>query len=234
MRGKRTRDTIRVTLHRTDPEAGRVFDVARIEPMMVLDVLLAIQRDHDPSLGFRFSCRVAMCGTCTIRVDGRSALACQTRVRGDAATLRIDPVAGLPVIRDLIVDTEPFWRRWAAVIPFTPDEERVEPAVIPPDSPERELIAPALDCIGCAACYSGCGIAASRRDFLGPAALQRAMVLLADSRDGAAEERAKVIEESGSIDRCHYMYECTDACPKGLDPAKAIRQLRRWRNRGSA
>jgi succinate dehydrogenase / fumarate reductase iron-sulfur subunit/fumarate reductase iron-sulfur subunit len=229
---KRDPDRIRVTIHRSDPQAPAVFDVPRLQPMMVLDALLAVQRDHDPSLGFRFSCRVAMCGTCTVRVDGRSALACQTPLGPDVSTVRIDPAAGLPVIRDLIVDTAPFWEQWARVIPFTPADESSEPAVIPPDSPERELAGPALDCIACGACYSSCGIAGSGRDFIGPAALQRAMVLIADSRDGAAGERLEAIASSGSLDRCHYMYACTGVCPKGLDPAKAIRQLRRWRNHG--
>lgn len=229
-----TTESIRVIVHRTDPEAPQVFEVDRIEPMMVLDVLLAVQQKHDPSLGFRFSCRVAMCGTCTLRVDGRSVLACQTRVPPEVTELRIDPAAGLPVVRDLVVDTAPFWEQWSAVLPFTPDDERTEPAVIPPDSAERALIGPALDCIGCGACYSSCGIAASGRDFLGPAALQRAMVLIADSRDAAGDRRLEVVAESGSLDRCHYIFGCTDACPKGLDPAGAVRRLRRWRNRGEA
>ncbi|HLH58067.1 MAG TPA: 2Fe-2S iron-sulfur cluster-binding protein [Streptosporangiaceae bacterium] len=227
-------DTIRVTIQRTDPAAPGVFDVPRLRPMMVLDALLAVQRDHDPALGFRFSCRVAMCGTCTVRVDGRSALACQTPLAPDVESVHIGPVAGLPVIRDLIVDTAPFWAEWARVTPFTPADDHAEPAVIPPDSPERRLIGPAMDCIACGACYSSCGVAAAGRDFLGPAALQRAMVLVADSRDGAGDERLRAIAESGSLDRCHYMYGCTGACPKGLDPAKAIRQLRRWRNHGAA
>jgi succinate dehydrogenase/fumarate reductase iron-sulfur protein len=231
---KRDPDMIRVIIRRTDPEAPAVFDVPRLNPMMVLDALLAVQRDHDPSLGFRFSCRVAMCGTCTVRVDGRSVLACQTPLGPEVSALRIDPVAGFPVIRDLIVDTSPFWEQWASITSFTPAQETAEPAVIPPDSPERQLIGPSLDCIACGACYSSCGIAAASRDFLGPAALQRAMVLIADSRDGAAEERMGAIARSGSLDRCHYMYGCTGVCPKGLDPAKAIRQLRRWRNHGTA
>lgn len=227
-------ESVHVTIRRTDAGAPGTFDVARIEPMMVLDVLLAVQRDHDPSLGFRFSCRVAMCGTCAVRVDGQSVLACQTRVRRETKALRIDPVAGLPVIRDLIVDTKPFWDQWARAIPFTPASDATEPAVVPPDSAERQLIDPALDCIACGACYSSCGVAAAGRDFLGPAALLRAMVLIADSRDTADRERMDVVVRSGSLDRCHYMYSCSGACPKGLDPARAIRRLRRRRNRGSA
>lgn len=223
---------VRVRVHRSDPDAPREFKVARIEPMSVLDALLAVQRDHDATLGFRFSCRVAMCGTCTVRVDGRSVLACQARVEPEAEAIRIDPVAGLPVIRDLLVDTRPFWDEWARVTPYlVPREGLDEPAVVRPDSAEREIIDPSLDCIGCGACWSSCGVADHRRDFLGPAALNRAMVLIADSRDAAAEERLEAVAAADGVDRCHYVYGCTAACPKGLDPAHAIRRLRTWRLR---
>lgn len=201
--------------------------------MMVLDLLLAIQREQDAGIGFRFSCRVAMCGTCTLRLDGRSVLACQTPVPRDRDTVRLDPVAGLPVLRDLVVDTRPFWREWAKVTPYlVPRDDLTEPAVIAPDSDERKLIDASLDCIGCAACYSSCAVAAGSRDFVGPAALNRAMVLVADSRDAAAERRLAVAGGAGGVDRCHYVYGCSAVCPKGLDPAAAIRQLRRRRLEG--
>ncbi|TWH18338.1 succinate dehydrogenase / fumarate reductase iron-sulfur subunit/fumarate reductase iron-sulfur subunit [Prauserella rugosa] len=225
-------DLLHVSITRSTAGARADFVVARIRPMMVLDVLLAVQREHDPALGFRFSCRVGMCGTCTVRVDGRSVLACQTEVPDDTTRIRLDPLAGLPVVRDLVVDTGPFWRAWAQVRPYlVPDEAAetgmdTEPAVIQPDSAEREVIDPALDCIGCAACFSSCGIASAHRDFLGPAALNRALVLIADSRDAASRERLDVIGGESGVDRCHYIYGCSAACPKGLDPARAIRRLR--------
>lgn len=226
---------MRVRVHRSDPGAHECFDVERIEPMTVLDALLAVQRDHDATLGFRFSCRVAMCGTCTVRVDGRSALACQTPVPGDAEEVRVDPVAGLPVIRDLLVDTRPFWDEWARITPYlVPRADLHEPAVVPPDSDERRTIDPALDCIGCGACWSSCGVADHRRDFLGPAALNRAMVLIADSRDDAGGERLATVAAADGVDRCHYIYGCTAVCPKGLDPAGSIRRLRAWRLDGRA
>jgi len=225
--------TLRISVHRSEPDRLETFEVERDDPMMVLDLLLAIQRTHDASVGFRFSCRVAMCGTCTLRMDGRTVLACQTPVPTDTDEIRLDPVAGLPVVRDLIVDTAPFWQEWATVMPYlVPNEELTEPAVVRPDSPERQIIDPALDCIGCGACYSSCGIANSRRDFLGPAALNRAMVLIADSRDAAADERMAAIDGAMGVDGCHYMYGCTSVCPKGLDPAGAIRKLRSWRLHG--
>ncbi len=105
-----------------------------------------------------------------------------------------------------------------------------EPAVIPPDSQERQNIDPSLDCIGCGACFSSCGIAGLHRDFIGPAALNRALVLIDDSRDSAGEARLDAVggDDSG-VDRCHYIYGCSAACPKGLDPARAIRRIRKRR-----
>ncbi|MBD0357617.1 MAG: succinate dehydrogenase/fumarate reductase iron-sulfur subunit [Rubrobacter sp.] len=195
---------VRVTISRSDPGAERTFLVERIEPMMVLDLLLAIQREHDPSIGFRYSCRVAMCGTCTLRMDGRAILACQTPLEPGRNEVRLDPLAGLPVVRDLVVDMKPFFEEWARVRPYLePLEGLDEPAHLKPDSPERQIIDPSLDCITCGACYSSCGLADHRRDFLGPAALNRAMVLIADSRDAAGPERLEAVTAGDGVDRCH-------------------------------
>ncbi|TCP44720.1 succinate dehydrogenase / fumarate reductase iron-sulfur subunit/fumarate reductase iron-sulfur subunit [Tamaricihabitans halophyticus] len=233
-RANKAKTPLRVVVSRSDPTEPDEFEVSRIQPMMVLDVLLAIQREQDPAIGFRYSCRVGMCGTCTVRLDGRSVLACQTPVPANVTRIRIDPLAGLPVLRDLVVDTAPFWQAWEAVRPYlVPKDPEAgmdgAPATIEPDSAERKQIDPALDCIGCAACFSSCGIASARRDFLGPAALNRAMVLIADSRDQASTERLSVVGTDSGVDRCHYIYGCTSVCPKGLDPAAAIRRLRKWR-----
>ena len=223
---------MRVTVARSDPGAQTSFRVDRFVPMTVLDLLLAVQRSSDASIGFRYSCRVGMCGTCTVRVDGRTVLACQEPVpAGDEVSLA--PVAGLPVVRDLSVDTAPFWEEWARVTPYlVPVEGLDEPARIEPTAQERRMIDPALDCIGCAACWSSCGVAAAGRDFLGQAALNRPMVMIADSRDAAGERRLSDVSGSDGLDRCHYMYGCSLACPKGLDPARSIRRLRRWRLEG--
>jgi succinate dehydrogenase / fumarate reductase iron-sulfur subunit/fumarate reductase iron-sulfur subunit len=201
--------------------------------MMVLDLLLAIQREHDPSIGFRFSCRVGMCGTCTLRLDGRAVLACQTPLRPDQEEVRLEPLTGLPVVRDLIVDMTPFFDEWARVTPYlVPAADLTEPAVIAHDAPERLIIDPHLDCIMCGACFSGCAVADFRREFLGPAALNRALVLIADSRDAVRDARLKAVTGSDGAWRCRYIHACTALCPKGLDPAGAIRQLRRWRLEG--
>ena len=129
-----------VEIGRSDGDARRRFDVDVGEPAMVLDVLLALQR-LDPSLGFRYSCRVAMCGTCAIRVDGRPALACRTPVAAAGDELLLEPLAGLPVVRDLIVDTTPFWNAWRSVEPwFTPRADAEEPRVLAAGDERREAV----------------------------------------------------------------------------------------------
>jgi succinate dehydrogenase/fumarate reductase iron-sulfur protein len=211
---------LRVHLTRSDPEEQKEFSVRRFGSMTVLDVLLTIQHEHDASIGFRYSCRVAMCGTCTVRADGRSVLACQSVVPKDARALHVASLAGYPVIRDLVVDTTHFWKQLARVTPyFEPVASLKEPAQIKPDSRERLAISPALDCIQCGACFSSCGGTGVDRTFLGPAALNRAMVLISDSREAGDAHRRELVTDIDGVDRC----------PKGLDPAAAIRKLRTGR-----
>jgi succinate dehydrogenase/fumarate reductase iron-sulfur protein len=220
--------TIHVRVHRTEDGDRQDFNVHATDPMTVLDLLSEIQRAHDPSLAFRYSCRVAMCGTCGVRVDGRSALACRAVIPPNRDTVDVAPLAGLPVVRDLVVDMRPFWDQWARVIPwFMPAAGNVER--LHPDSHETRLVDHALGCISCGACYSTCEIAGGGSDYLGPAALNRALALVADARDGAATERLRIVGGRGGVDRCHYVQGCTSACPVGLDPARAIVELRRLR-----
>lgn len=222
-----------VLVRRSATGLAQRFVIERTKLMKILDVLTVIQRDHEPSLAFRYSCRVAMCGTCAVRVDGKAVLACQTSVPDFVREVHIAPLAGLPVVRDLVVDMEPFFARWASVQPYlVPHEDVTLPARIPPDSPERKVIDPALDCISCGICYSACAVSQDSRDFVGPAALNRAMVLTADSRDANRLERLDRLGAVDGVDRCHYIGACSECCPKGLNPFEAIVHLRRWRLRG--
>lgn len=217
-----------VEIARSDAGSRRHFTFALGGPAMVLDVLLALQRT-DASIGFRYSCRVAMCGTCAIRVDGRPALACRTPVTAARDGLLLEPLAGLPVVRDLIVDTTPFWNAWRSVEPwFTPRADAEEPRVLAAGDPSREAVEAGLDCISCGACWTACDLAGADHGFVGPAALNRAMTLVADARDGARGRRLRLAAQEGGVTRCHYIHGCSGACPKGIDPAASIRRLRRW------
>lgn len=226
-------ETLVVVVRRSASGLDEQFVVNRFEQMKVLDLLTSIQRTADPSIAFRYSCRVAMCGTCALRVDGHAVLACQTSVPIEVNRVHLAPLAGFPVVRDLVVDMRPFFDRWASIIPYlVPRQMASEPAQIRPDSVERAFIDPALDCITCGVCYSACSVCNSGRDFVGPAALNRAMVLTADSRDDLTAERLNRVAAVDGVDRCHYISACTSYCPKDLDPFGAIVQLREWRVSG--
>lgn len=216
--------SVRVVISRTDADAPRAFDVALTQPAVVLDALLASQR-LDPSLGFRYSCRVAMCGTCALRVDGRPALACQQPIEPETGELLLEPLAGFAVVRDLVVDTSPFWQAWRRVAPwFVPGGTRT---ALPENDPSRDEVERGLDCIACGACWSACDVVNAHSGYLGPAALNRALTLVADDRDGARTERLRIISQRGGVTHCHSIFGCTAACPKGLDPSASIRRLRR-------
>lgn len=216
---------IAVEVARSDSAALHSFSVDVDQPAMVLDVLLALQR-ADSSLGFRYSCRVAMCGTCAIRVDGRPALACRTPVSAATERLLLEPLAGFPVVRDLIVNTDPFWRAWRAIEPWFVPRTDGPARVLAAGDPSRETVEAGLDCISCGACWTACDLAG--HGFAGPAALNRAMTLAGDARDGARARRLRLVSREGGVTRCHYIHGCSGACPKGLDPAASIRRLRRW------
>jgi succinate dehydrogenase/fumarate reductase iron-sulfur protein len=223
--------TIGVSLRRSSPGGRQRFEVEVRDPVTVLDLLSRIQREDDPSLGFRFSCRVGMCGTCTVRIDGRAALACRSVVAPEVDEVSVAPLAGLPVVRDLIVDTRPFWEEWSRVLPwFVPGGD----GDLHPGSEAARLVDGALGCISCGACHTSCDVARYGNGYLGPAALNRAFALIADPRDAAREERLRVVAGGRGVDRCRYAGTCTAACPVGLDPARSIAALRRLRLLGHA
>jgi succinate dehydrogenase/fumarate reductase iron-sulfur protein len=222
---------IRVFVRRSESGAREEFLVRAGNPVTVLDLLVEIQRGHDASVAFRYSCGVAMCGTCGVRVDGQSRLACRTVLEPEVDAVEIAPLAGLPVVRDLIVDTRPFWSQWARVKPwFVPANGEVERIAL--GSAAARLVDGALGCISCGACYSTCELTRHGSDYLGPAALNRALALIADPRDGAAQDRLDIVGGAGGVDRCHYIGGCTAACPVGVDPSRSIVELRRLRLAG--
>jgi succinate dehydrogenase/fumarate reductase iron-sulfur protein len=223
---------LRLVVARSEPEARAEFEIDRRDVHVVLDALDAAAQ-QDPSLFFRFSCRSGYCGTCTVLVDGRPVLACQARVLPRSSTVHVAPLGGFPVVRDLVIDPTPFAERWAAadarLLPMEGDEAG---GPRPLDPAGRRLIDESLDCISCGACYAACDLSAFDRSFLGPAALTRAMVVVGDRRDTARSDRLAGVSGRGGVEGCHGIGACSLVCPKGLDPARAIRRLRRWRVAG--
>ena len=202
------------------------------ETMSVLDALIWVQQNSDPTLAFRRACRVKMCGTCGVVINGREGLACGTLVRslvGDrGGEVRVEPMRHLPVVRDLVTDPGVFNQHLAgAGAAFSPKDGGQEPAEILPDSKERKTIDPHRECIYCGLCYSACSVAGLDSGFLGPAALNRAFTLVSDSRDGGGKQRLQVAATEQGIWRCHTIFECTAVCPKGIPITAAIQGLKR-------
>jgi fumarate reductase iron-sulfur subunit len=197
----------------------------------VLDVVTYIQRHLDASLAYRFACRVGMCGSCAMTVNGRARWTCRThvaKVAGDGR-LEIAPLANLPVIRDLAADMREFFDKWArAKGQFTPTATRKDDfARVAPDSPARAAANAGIECIGCGACYASCDVVAWSRDYLGPAALNRAWTLVNDVRDAARAERLRAVAGDAGCHSCHTHMSCTERCPKQLAPTASIAGLKR-------
>lgn len=220
---------LRYTQGDAQPPRYQNFTLDMPPSATVLDCLEEIKGHQDGSLTFRRSCRSAICGSCAIRINGRSGLACKTQARDvmdSRGRLTLEPLRYQPVIKDLVVDQSPYWQRYHAIIPWvTPQadlpekENRISPR-------EVERMGTAETCINCGACLSSCPIVLTDPDYLGPAALAAAWRFCNDSRDTRRAERLKVVDSANGVWRCHTVFNCIDACPKGLNPTWAITQLR--------
>ena len=207
------------------------FEVPRLESQTVLDVVTHIQRVLDPTLAYRYACRVGMCGSCAMTVNGKARWTCRTHVAivADGGELEIGPLHHLPVIRDLVTDMAPFFDKWArAKGQFKGSRTRKEDfARVEPDTQERRLADEAIECIGCGVCYASCDVVAWKPDYLGPAALNRAWTLVNDVRDVANRERLAAVAGDAGCHSCHTQMTCTERCPKFLSPTASIAGLKR-------
>jgi fumarate reductase iron-sulfur subunit len=218
---------------RGERERWQTFDVDAGADTTVLDALVEIQRRRDPTLAFRYACRVGMCGSCGMVVNGRERWACRTRLASlGGGTVTVRPLYHFPLLRDLVVDMAPFSARMrrvgAALVPAANAEAY---AVIPAGAPERREIDPAIECIGCGMCVSACTLVAHNDRFPGPAALNRAFTLERDSRDAAGKARWTVLMSDDALARCHGQGNCTEVCPMALAPTTSIIRLRRMATR---
>ncbi len=215
-------------------EDGRFvsYEVPRRDSQTVLDVVTHVQRRIDPTLSYRFSCRVGMCGSCAMTVNGLARWTCRTHVSkvvGSDGQLEVGPLAHLPVIKDLATDMSGFFDKWArAQGQFSGTQTRHDDfAQVRPDSAQRQAASAGIECIGCAVCYASCDVVAQRPDFLGPAALNRAWTLVSDERDKAQTERLRAVAGDAGCHACHTQGSCTERCPKQIAPTLAIAGLKR-------
>lgn len=194
----------------------------------ILDVLIRLQKEQDPTLAFRYACRVNMCGSCGMVINGREGLACKTNVADLPAKrpITLRPLNHFPVIKDLVTDMGPFFDSYEADLPFfEPKDSGSEPAVIKPDSPERLAIGLNTECIACGCCVSSCTMVNNHPDYSGPASLNRAFTLLLDSRDGLHEQRLNRV--LAACYHCRTEFNCTEVCPKEISGTRAIKFIQR-------
>ena len=225
--------TIAVRVWRGDASGGGFerFDAPRYESQTVLDVVAWIQQNVDPTLAYRFACRVGMCGSCAMMVNGKPRWTCRTHVEKvlGSGGVDIEPLRNLPVIKDLAVDMDPFFEKWAAAEgvfhPTHSREDAVQP--IAPDSDERRNADAGVECINCAVCYAACDTVSGNPDFLGPAALNRAWTLYNDAKDGAGREILDAVSSVGGCHNCHSIGGCASHCPNELNPLASIAGLKR-------
>jgi succinate dehydrogenase / fumarate reductase iron-sulfur subunit len=229
------RATKRFRIYRFDPESGEnprtdVFevDLETCGPM-VLDVLIKIKNEIDATLTFRRSCREGICGSCAMNIDGLNTLACTKSCQDLASEVSIYPLPHLPVIKDLVADLTQFYAQYAAIEPWLktrtpapPDRERLQ------SKEDQEKVDRPSACILCACCSTSCpSYWWNSERYLGPAALLAAYRWIVDSRDEATGERLDALEDPFRLYRCHTIMNCTEACPKDLNPAKAIAEIKK-------
>ncbi len=207
------------------------FTVPHEESQTVLDVVTFVQRRLDASLSYRFACRVGMCGSCAMTVNGRPRWTCRTHVDRVVENGRIEiaPLRNFPRIKDLVVDMTVFFDKWRdANARFQPsDGDMPGFASVDPASKERKAASAAIECIGCGICYSACDLVAWKPDYLGPAALNRAWTLVNDERDADRNGHLRAVAGDAGCHACHSQQGCATHCPKSLSPTASIAGLKR-------
>jgi fumarate reductase iron-sulfur subunit len=222
-----------------DDGSYRTYTVPQRDNQTVLDVVTYVQRHIDPTLSYRFACRVGVCGSCAMTVNGKPRWTCRTqvskviskvvaKVAGDRR-LEIGPLENLPVIKDLATDMAAFFEKWQqAKGVFAPSQSRHEDiAQIRPDNPARRAADAAIECINCGVCYAACDTVRWNDAYLGPAALTRAFTLVNDARDAGNAARIKAVAATGGCHACHSHQSCQELCPQSLNPTAAIAALKR-------
>ena len=229
-----TKRIVKFEIYRYDPDKDERPYMQKLEvelqptDKMLLDALVRIKNDVDDSLALRRSCREGVCGSDAMNINGKNGLACTTNLRELKEPIVLRPLPGLPVIRDLIVDMTHFFNQYHSIRPYLindtppPEKERLQ-------SPEaREELDGLYECILCACCSTSCPSFWWNPDkFVGPAGLLQAYRFIADSRDEATGERLDNLEDPFKLYRCHTIMNCAQVCPKGLNPAKAIAEIKK-------
>ncbi|MET7612605.1 succinate dehydrogenase iron-sulfur subunit [Streptomyces seoulensis] len=227
--------TVTLRIRRFNPEVAAEphwedFQLEMDPKERVLDGLNKIKWDLDGTLTFRRSCAHGICGSDAMRINGKNRLACKTLIKdvNPAKPITVEPIKGLTALKDLVVDMEPFFQAYRDVMPFLvtndtnePTRERLQTAE------DRERFDDTTKCILCAACTSSCPVFWNDGQYFGPAAIVNAHRFIFDSRDDAGEQRLEILNDRDGVWRCRTTFNCTDACPRGIEVTKAIQEVKR-------
>ncbi|WP_329137250.1 succinate dehydrogenase iron-sulfur subunit [Streptomyces sp. NBC_00670] len=227
--------TVTLRVRRFNPEVAaeatwQDFQLEMDPKERVLDALHKIKWDVDGTLTFRRSCAHGICGSDAMRINGKNRLACKTLIKdiNPEKPITVEPIKGMAVLKDLVVDMEPFFQAYRDVMPFLitkdtnePTRERLQTAE------DRERFDDTTKCILCAACTSSCPVFWNDGQYFGPAAIVNAHRFIFDSRDEAGEQRLEILNDKDGVWRCRTTFNCTDACPRGIEVTKAIQEVKR-------
>ena len=234
-----TNRTVSFEITRFDPDRDEVpkqqtYEIPVESDWKVLDAINYIKENVDSSISHRWSCRMAVCGSCGMMVNGEPKLTCKTSLDGYSGTIRIEPLANFPIVRDLVVDIDGFMDKFRRVKPWiirakerAEDMENFNEKGTYSQSPaELGAFKQFSMCINCLLCYSACPVVATEPEFLGPAAAALGHRYNLDSRDEGSVERNKTFRGEGTVFSCSFANECSQVCPKNVDPAAAINQAK--------
>ena len=225
--------SITFVITRFDPDRDEVpktqeYQVPTEKNWKVLDAINYIKDELDPTLSYRWSCRMAVCGSCGMMVNGVPKLTCKSSLDDYGDRIEIEPLSNFPIVRDLVVELEGFMEKFKRVKPWIMEakEKAAEEGAGRQSSEELAEFKQFSMCINCMLCYSACPVVANEPDFLGPAAIAIGHRYNMDSRDAGAAERNEIFRGEGSVFSCSYANECSEVCPKNVDPAAAVNQAK--------
>jgi succinate dehydrogenase / fumarate reductase iron-sulfur subunit len=222
----------RLKIRRFNPETDKKpywgkYEV-EVEPTdRVLDALHYVKWYQDGTLTLRRSCAHGVCGSDAMRINGLNRLACKVLIQDVGRKITVEPILGLPVIKDLVVDMEPFMAQYRSVMPYLSNDEPPPASERLQTIEQRERFDDTTKCILCAACTTACPSFWAKGEFVGPAAIVQAHRFIFDSRDRASQERLNILAAPDGVWRCRTIYNCTDACPRDIQITQAIAEVKR-------
>jgi succinate dehydrogenase / fumarate reductase iron-sulfur subunit len=222
--------TLRIRRFNPETDTGSRIETYQVpaDPMdRVLDLLHWVKWNVDGSLTFRRSCAHGICGSDAMLINGTNRLACKVLVREVGDQITVEPLRGLPVAKDLLVDMEPFFASYREVMPYLINEEPAPDTERRQSQQDRERFDDTTKCILCAACTTSCPVFWADNEYFGPASIVNAHRFIFDSRDRGAAERLTVLNDKEGVWRCRTTFNCTDACPRGIKVTQAIQEVKR-------